>query len=509
MFSSARRKILNWVLIVVIGGEGCKGGNENTALPPGLVFEDYSSLSLDSAVYPLWVYSSAGRAMPDDPGGLSGALDSDTATVWLTEPGCGQEAFFVLHFDSLTASTARVELGRHLWLAVPDSFFIRWNEGPWLGFSHSGTIHGTPPLRRLTIRLGSIPHLNYYRLPTVQDSSGTVAISEKKVGFLYNSRPSGIRRLQFWDLQGHPLAVSWPKSRGFQVFKPDGKRIPWLTEAWGDIFAHTPTYPWPDSAGTTFVVSFEQTLTVRGLRVAGIEPNMPAEAIRFGLAGGSIQKLPPNFKSPEILEYRLPRPLRGRQFLFSFEGRNFTPTHLTFITDQGPVWPKLGKVKPLPEIEGSAVDKKNWLSKLNAFINLPVFYNEARSYFQKPLRFAFRKEAKAQDTLPFKSQHLRHNLLILEDGRLYLKLRETELKDGSVSVTLDKNYYGYWQLASEDEHKVILRVAWLEVTDSHAMPSGLPRPVLQTTSLTINEQEIRCANPLVVIPLPLHFHKGS
>jgi len=509
LFRFAPRVILYWVSIVVIGGGGCKGGNENTDLPSGLVFEDYASQIVDSSAYPLWVFGSAGQAMPDDASGVSGALDNDTATAWLTEPGCGQGAFFVLYFDSLAASTVRVELGQHLWLAVPDSFFVRWNEGPWQGYRYAATIHGKPPLRRLSIRLGQIPHLNFYKLPVAQDSSGTVAITEKKTGFLYNSRPTGIRRLQFWDAQGRAMAVSWPKTMGFQVRKSDGKRIQWLTEVWGDVFADTPLPPWPDSAGTTFIVSFEQTLTVHALRLLGVEPNRQAGEIRFGLAGGLSQKLSSNSTSPEFPEYILPRPMRGRQFLLTFNGKSITPTHFTFITDQGPVWPRPGKNALLTESKENYADIKNAPSKLNAFINLPIFYHETRSYFQQPLRFAFRKDAKAQDTLPFKNQDLRYSLLILEDGRLHLTLREIEKMNGNASVILDKSYYGRWHLASQDDHTVILNIVWLEVNDSQSAPSGLPKPVLQTSSLTISEQEIRCANPLIIFPLPLHFRTGA
>lgn len=489
---------------MTIAVAGCKGGNENTDLPPGLVFEDFLNQIADSALYPLWAYGSASRTMPDDADGLRGALDGDTVTAWLTEPGCGEGAFFTLVFDDLAAAAVYVEVGQHLWLAVPDSFAVRWNEEPWQTFRDAGTVRGSPPLRKLTIRLGHIPHVNFYRLPVIQDSAQAVAITDKKTGFLYNSRPSGIRRLQFLDAQGRPLPVSWPKSQGFQIRRSDGKRLPWLTEAWGDVFADTPLPPWPDSAGTTFVVSFERTLTIRALRLMGFRSGDSAGEIRFGLAGGIQQSISPISRSREVIDYPLPRPLRGRQFLLSFSAYS-TPAHLTFITDAGPVWPKPANLGAFAEAEEKKHVKQVWPPGLGPFINLPIFYQESRSHFHQPLRSAFRKEAKAHDTLPWKTQHIRQSLLILEDGRLYLNLRETEVTDGQGFTSYDKSYYGRWYPLSWTDGKIILHVAWLDMTSS---PAGLPRSEIQTSSLTIDHYEIRCAHPSVVFPLPVHFRSG-
>lgn len=504
--------IRGWYIIAVIVFAGCKGGNENTELPTGLVFDDYRSQSADSALYPLWVYGSASRLLPDEPGGLAGALDNDSSTAWLTEPGCGQDALFVLQFDSLPASVVRVEIGRHLWLAVPDSFFVRWNDGSWQAFQRDARIRGTPPLRQLTIRLGRIPHTNYYRLPMLQDSSKTVAITEKKIGFLYNSRPSGISRIQFWDAEGRMLPVSWPKAAGFQVRLPDGKRLPSLTDAWGDAFPDTPLPPGSDSVGTTFVLSFEQTITISAIRVIALESgNQSAGEIHFGLAGSTAQKIRPFPRIQGFLEYILPRPIRGRQFLLSLSKQGFIPSHFTFITDHGPLWPKPGNIAPYAEVGEKSESKKKWPSLLGTFLNLPVFFNESHSYYLHSLRYAFRKDAAAHDTLPIRRRHLRHSLLVLGDGRLYLTIRESESEvvEGSVKAIQDKAYYGRWQIASWSDQKVVLDVVWLDLPDTGTIFSGMSRALIQASSVTISAGEIRIEVPLVIFPLPIHFHAGS
>lgn len=213
------------------------------------------------------MYGSASDYLPDDPRGLAGALDDDTSTAWLTKPGCGYQAEFVLWFDNLPASAVTLALGRSLWFSCPDTLWVQWNDDPPQIYGPVATIRGSSPLYRLLVRLGHIPYWNYYLFPERPDSSRSFVTADHRTGFLFNSRPAGIQRLEFRDQNGRKIPVKAPRSVGMSVRDKNGTLLPLLTAAWTDGSTDTPEPANPDTLPSHLTLTLERPLTITGLRL--------------------------------------------------------------------------------------------------------------------------------------------------------------------------------------------------------------------------------------------------
>ncbi|MCX7649604.1 MAG: hypothetical protein N2050_03490 [Flavobacteriales bacterium] len=445
---------------------GCKGGYKNEDLPEGIVFDDFSRDGGDSLWYPSWVYCTAGNFFPDNPQGLSGALDQDSATAWLTEPGCAEGAVFLLEFDSLPAAAAQIFLGRSLWLSQPDSLFFSWNDAPWCPVGPDGRASGKPPLRRLALRLGRVPHWNNYRFFTQADSASTTLISDWRTGFLYNSRPAGVAALIFRDADGKPLRVRAPHSVGFSLSRLGGRDVSWLSSAWSDGLPDLPEVPGKDSIGQDFVITLERPVTLLGLRVLPRPPSELSVPLWMAPAGSGLSGLTPlRRQASSSNSFSLPRAVRGRQFILRRASEAWFPAHVILISDEGPLWLRPLKEGPAHENLNDSIPTGK-APVLKPWLNVPMQSIQTQETYAHSLRQAFSRTASAQDSLPMLSVTRVGRLLLLQDSRIYLTIQVYEKARNSAWVQKSyESWYGRWEEAAlrekDKDVECRLSVRWL------------------------------------------------
>lgn len=510
MKGTLRSGVLFWLALKIFWGLflSCSSPSENNQLPEGIQFDYYGQIGTDSAWYPLWVYGSASDYLPDDPRGLAGALDNDTSTAWLTKPGCGYQAEFVLWFDNLPATSVTLALGRSLWYSCPDTLWVQWNDEPLQICGSEATIRGPSPLRWLLVRLGRIPHWNYYLFPERPDSSRSFLMADHRTGFLFNSRPAGIQRLEFRGPNGRKIPVKAPPTVGMSVRDKRGTILPGLTTAWTDAAADTPEWADSDTLPSHLTLTLDRPLTIKGVRLLpSPSPKDLQGSLRLGLLGATELSLAPLPAASPGSTYSLPRPIRGSQFVWFRPTGLSLPGQIIFLTDQGPVWPAPSSSKkslsPLPQ---DSLQSRPVIPELKVLLNTWICHQFSYHHYKDSLRKCFRKEASPADTLPQRWSTSERALLFLDDGRLHLRIirRAGSYQPLHADTILENRFYGRWQLTGCEKKLCRLRVSWRSVSpDEPSWPGDKASP-FQSATLIISPSEIYLERPQMRIPLPHH-----
>jgi len=488
---------------------GCKPFDSDEQLPEGLVFEDFTRGTSHQSITPLWVTCSASSFHPSDPRGFAAALDDDTSTAWQTLAGCGYEAEFHLYFDSLMAKSVRIELAQNIWFSKPDSIFVRWNNDPWQSSENQLEISGETPLLNLSIRLGKIKYLNYYHLPISVDSNSCEAIHERKTGFLFNSRPSGIRSIKFFDNTGKKLNISSPVSVGFMVKSFQGEALNKFTEELSDFHIETPL-SLPDSIKNEFILAFQKPITINVVKIFSTDPlsKLNASALIFNHASSrKFSEISRVIRHNWGLELHLTRPLRGKNFYLGFNASVGQIGHITFLSDNKSYWPV--KIQPddnpINPPDTAAFKKQILKTDLQKLLNNMIFFNQRTYIYKDSIKKCFGRNAQPEDTIPIKEKKYEIRLVFLENRKF--ELRETEIEEiiahnSNKRVDLHQNKFeGIWYPESIEKEGIKLKIQYKKAKESESIQ--LLTATYPNEDFVIVRSDIIQFNKLgIKIPLP-------